>query len=78
MKGKFLEGCLYKIRFLDHCIGKHSSMTCEVVGWVLKQDDTEVVLTYWRVDTEDADIKRDNVEPVVILKSTIIRKRKIN
>lgn len=71
-------GKLYKVRFYDHCIGKSGKMTCEVVGWVTINDDDHIVLTYWKVDTEDVDIKKDNIEPVTIIKSTIIRARKFN
>ena len=73
---KFEENKLYKIRFYDHSVGSHDKMICEVVGWVVKDDDEHVVLTSWVVDTDDKQIKRDNVEPVSILKAVMIRSRK--
>lgn len=78
MKGKFQVGKLYKVRFYDHCIGASDKMTCEVAGWVIKDESDHVVLSSWVVDTKDTQIKKDNVEPVTIIKSCIIRKRKIS
>jgi hypothetical protein len=77
MSKKFLKNKLYKIRFYDHCIGRKSKMVCEVVGWVIEDDTEHVVLTPWIVDTDEEDVKRDNVEPYSIIKSCIIRKRKL-
>lgn len=76
MKKKYEEGKLYKIRFYDHCIGSHDKMVCEVVGWIVEDFSDHVVLTCWRVDTEDIQVKRDNVEPVSILKGVILTSRK--
>jgi len=73
---KFEKTKMYKIRFYDHCIGQSDKMICEVVGWVLKDEPEHVVLSSWMVDTKDAQIKKDNVEPISIIKSCIIRKRK--
>ena len=77
MKKKFQEGKLYKIRFYDHCIGSHEKMICEVAGWIIKDDTQHVVITSWILDTDDPEIKKDNVEPVSIIKSCIIRSRKL-
>lgn len=73
---KFEFHKLYKIRFYDHSIGSKEKMICEVVGWVIKDEVDHVVLTSWLVDTEDVQVKRDNVEPVSILKAVIISSRK--
>lgn len=78
MAKKFIKGKLYKIRFYDHCIGSHDKMICEVVGWLLKDDKEHLVLTNWVVDTKDHQVKKDNVEPVSIIKSTIISSRKFS
>lgn len=78
MRKKFLEGCIYKIRFYDHCIGSEDKMICEVVGWCIKDAGEHVVLSSWVVDTKDAQVKKDNVEPMSIIKATIIRSRKIS
>ena len=73
---KFSENALYKIRFYDHSVGSHDKMICEVVGWIIKDDLHHVVLTSWVVDTDDKQVRRDNVEPVSILKAVMIRSRK--
>lgn len=73
---KFEEHKLYKIRFYDHSVGSLDKMICEVVGWIVKDDEGHVVLTSWQVDTKDVQVKRDNVEPVSILKAVIISSRK--
>ena len=75
---KFKKGSLYKIRFLDHCVGQDESMLCEVAGWVLKETEEIVVVTYWQVISDDKTIVEENIEPVTIIKSTIISKRKLS
>jgi hypothetical protein len=77
-KQNFIEGKLYKVRFYDHCIGKIDKMICEVVGWCIVDEADHVVLSHWIVDTDDAEVKRDNIEPVSIIKSCILRKRKLS
>jgi len=77
MTKKFKEGSLYKIRFYDHCVGSQDIMICETTGWCIKDDAQHVVLSHWIVDTKDKQIKKDNVEPVSIIKSCIIRTRKL-
>lgn len=75
---KFEIGKLYKVTFLDHCIGEdHNVITCEVAGWIIKDNDEHITLTYWQVVTEDEEVKRDNIEPVNIIKSTIKKARKL-
>lgn len=76
-KYKFQKGKLYKIRFHDHCVGIKDTMQCEVVGWVLDDNDLRVVLTHWIVDTKDEDMKALNVEYTTLAKSCIIRVRKL-
>lgn len=73
----FDRGGLYKIRFYDHCIGSPDKIICEVAGWVLSEDDDHVLLSYWIVDHKDEQIKADNVEYVSIIKSCIIRKKRL-
>ena len=73
---KYNVGSLYKVRFYDHSVGLEDKMICEAVGFLLKDMDEHIVLTSWRVDTEDAQIKKDNVEPCSIIKSCIISSRK--
>lgn len=77
MKRKNFEiGKLYKIRFYDHSIGSKEKMICEAVGWVIEDDSSHVLLSHWVVDTKDEQVKKDNVEPVNIVKACIIRSRK--
>lgn len=75
MKTNFKMGKIYRIEFLDHCIGK-KLLLCEVVGRVIRQNKDEVVLSYWNIiDPDGEEYKEDNHEPVAIAKSTIKRKR---
>jgi hypothetical protein len=76
MRKKFELNKLYKVRFYDHCVGSQNKMTCQVVGWIIKDEDDFIVTTSWIVDTEDAQIKKDNVETTVILKKVMISARK--
>lgn len=77
-KFKFENGRAYKIRFYDHCIGIKEAMVCEVMGWVIKEDKTSLILTHWRVDNKDKTMVDDNHEPVTIVKSCIIRTKKLD
>ena len=74
---KFITDKLYKIRFYDHSTGSQDKIICETVGWIIKEDKTHVVLSYWIVDTDDDAVKRANIEPSSIIKSCIIRSRKL-
>ena len=74
---KFVQGKLYKIRFLDHSVGSIDKMTIEAVGWCISDNPEHVVISHWLVDTKDKQVKRDNIEPCSIIKSCIIRSRKL-
>jgi len=74
---KFKKGDLYRIKFYDHAIGLVDPMECEVVGWILKNNKLNVVVTFWRVNNGCSETKKDNVEPVSIMKSCIIKSRKL-
>jgi len=71
---KFEVGSIYCIDFRDHCIGQRMSIKCTVVGWILSESEHDIVLTFW--DSE-MDEKWDKHEPFVIVKSTIVKKRKL-
>lgn len=73
---KFELTKLYKIKFADHSIGSQERMICEAVGWVIKDCPEHVVLTAWNTITKDETIRRDNYEPISILKAVIISTRK--
>lgn len=74
---KLIEGKLYKIRFYDHCFGSADKMICEVAGWITSEDKLSLVLTPWKVDTKCKKTYLDNLEPITIMKSCIIRSRKL-
>lgn len=79
MAKKYEKTKLYKITFYDHCIGQHEGpVKCQVTGWILSEDDVELRLTYWVVDTKDEQVKKDNIEPISIIKSCIISSRKLS
>jgi hypothetical protein len=74
---KYEVGKLYRLTFLDHCVGEQDVMTCEVAGWIIKETPAHLTLTYWQVLSEDEQVRRDNIEPVNIIKSTIKKSRKL-
>ena len=74
---KFQLGKLYKVTFYDHSIGMQEKMICQIVGWCIKDEPDHAVFTSWVVVTKDEEIKKDNVEPVSILKAVIKSIRKI-
>jgi len=79
MDKKYIQNKLYKIRFYDHCIGNHEGpIICEVAGWIIGETSTHLQLSYWIVDTKDEQVKKDNIEPISIIKSCIIRSRKLS
>ena len=73
----FVIGKLYKIKFYDHSIGSKELMECETVGWLQENDQKSILLTYWVCLSEDEDTRKENIEPVRIIKSTIISVRKL-
>lgn len=76
-KVKFKPGDLYEINFYDHCTGHDSPFNCFVVGYVLDDDDAYVKLSHWIVNTDERDVFKDNLEKVIILKSCIIKRKKL-
>ena len=71
---RFKKSSLYYIRFYDHCIGE-KEMECEVCGWVINETKIKVTISYWNVVNKLW--RENNNEPVTILKSCILEKRKI-
>jgi len=65
----------YYIQAYDHAVGTKELLTVEVLGWVIDQDDISVTLTYWLSNSNDAEVRKENMEPFVILKSAIRKKR---
>ena len=76
MKKVFEVGKKYVIRFYDHCIGDNEIL-CEIDIWVTKETATSVTGTWWRIINDD-EAEKVNREPVTIIKSTIIKKRKLS
>lgn len=70
----FKEGRAYYLKAYDHACGTKEIITVEVIGWVLSQDDIRVTMAWWITNSKDKDVRDNNVEPFVILKSAIIRK----
>lgn len=76
-KRNFKEGELYWIRFYDHSIGSKDEMICEIVGWCIENRKNSAVFTHWVVDTKDDQVRKDNIEPTSIIKSTVLKHRKL-
>jgi hypothetical protein len=72
----FKIGSKYTIQFHDHCKGD-SKMICEVTLWITKEDKSHVYGTWWHVLDQDQETTELNREMVSIIKSTVIKKRKL-
>lgn len=70
----FKEDQAYYIEAYDHSMGTDELLTVGVVGWVIGQDDIRVTLAWWIAHSKDKDVRDDNMEKFVILKSTITKK----
>lgn len=66
----------YTIQFMDHCKGD-DALLCEVTLWITKEDKKNVYGTWWRIITDEEQFEKDNREMVTIIKSTIVKKRKL-
>lgn len=73
---KFKIGSKYTIQFMDHCKGDQT-LVCEITAWVIREDKNTVYLTWWRVIDTDADTIAHNREMISIIKSTIIKTKKL-
>lgn len=74
---RFKVGSKYTIQFYDHCVGNFKVL-CEVTIWVTKTDRSHVYGTWWKVITDDKEVEESNREMVSIIKSTIIKKKKLH
>lgn len=74
---KFKEGEKYTIQFWDHCLGDFK-VVCEVTIWITKQSNIHLYGTWWRVLTDDTSVEEANREMVTLVKSAIIKKRKMS
>lgn len=73
---KFKIGEKYTIQFWDHCLGEFKVL-CEVTMWITKEDKSHVYGTWWKVITDDKEVEESNREMTSIIKSTIVKKRKL-
>jgi len=62
------EGSIYRVKFLDHSIGSRVPIVCEMVGFLLEQNDTHYLFTTWITHDDEED---SNMELISIIKSTI-------
>ena len=72
---QFKKNQAYYIRAYDHAVGTKELLTVEVIGWVIDQNPLSVTMTYWLSNSKDPEVRKDNIEPFVILKSAIIKKK---
>ncbi len=64
----------YDIAFRDHVMGEQL-LTIVITGHIMKQDAESVTLSSWTV-LGCKEFRDANTEPVTIIKSTIVKKRK--
>lgn len=72
-----VEYLKYEVEFWDHSRGMKEPVRCRVVGYCLGEDKTHFKFSFWLVDTQDQDLFNTNLEPFCILKSTIIKKKRL-
>jgi len=68
---------LYLIKFYDHCQTTGDNLNvieCEVVGYLIKEDNIAYYIASWVCDST---VNQSNTEVFGILKSTIIKKKKL-
>ncbi len=72
---KFIDGHCYLIRFHDHYLHGDEPVICETVGWVIRQDETYLYLTWWALDHKCKETVKNNLETYGLVKSTIISRK---
>ena len=74
-KEKLINGKVYHIEFLDHCLCggevEIKKIYCETFGRVLAQDDDVLLMTFWDLPSHDMKTSVNNQERRLIIKSTI-------
>jgi len=78
MKYNFKKMGHYEVSFWDHCVGFEKPMLCKVSGYLINDTSSFIMLTTWVVVSDDDEVVQNNIEPVVILKSTIKSVRKLD
>jgi hypothetical protein len=76
-KFKFKVGDCYAIEFDDHAIGM-GVIKIAVVGWFVEEDAKSLRFSYWVPMVSDKETREANMECFCILKSTILKKKKIS
>jgi hypothetical protein len=74
---KLKKNSLYYLKFYDHGVNVKNEIICEVVGWVIEDHPKRVVLSHWQVVSSDKDVVENNHEYTTIIKSCIIKRRKL-
>lgn len=74
---KFKIGSVYYVKFLDHIKGHDKPLVCQIVGWVIEDNDDYIVISWWEPEDSDSQMVKDNRELLTIVKSTISKKRKL-
>ena len=77
MGTNFIVGSKYTIQFWDHCLGQFKIL-CEVTIYITSQDKTHLYGTWWRVITKEESIEESNREMISIVKSTIVKTKKLS
>lgn len=75
---KFKENECYLVRFMDHTAGTKEIVEVEVVAWFLEDRKNHIVLSPWRIDSEDSELVSNNHEPISIIKSCITRFKRLD
>jgi hypothetical protein len=78
MKSKLTDKPVLHLTFLDHCIGTLDDafpIECDSYGVLVKEDNTAYYLANWVCGKDLKDGK--NNEVMVILKSCVIKKRRL-
>lgn len=78
MKSKFDDRPILHLTFLDHCTGAlkiSSPIESDAFGILIKEDDVAYYLGTWICGKDLKDM--DNNEVIVVLKSTVSKKRRL-
>lgn len=68
---------LYLFEFWDHTKGR-CEMKCRVAGWIVKETKRTYKITSWLSGDEPEDqLEPSNLEPFNILKSTVVKKKRL-
>lgn len=63
-----------QVKFLDHALYSSQPVTCVVTGFIVEDNPKYYIVTPWAA-IDCMETFENNLEKIVILKSTIIKKR---